>query len=53
MKKVGFTAAEVQAAQALVETAGFREVTVETRRLPKERASYLLARCEHREITDP
>jgi len=45
MKKSGFTPRGVLDVKAQVERAGFRDVTVETRRLAKEHASFICAHC--------
>lgn len=44
MRTVGFTEAEVREVEGLVRAAGFREVRVERRRLPREVADHVLGR---------
>lgn len=45
MANVGFTKDEVEEVERLVREAGFRDVKVERRRLPRETATYIGARC--------
>lgn len=45
MKNVGCTERQVDEVKRLVSDAGFRNVRVETRQLPRERASYVIGQC--------